>query len=150
VGTKTNTNAVYSANAARRMDEPDDARARRQPYPVATMNGGALTREAEIRSAVKPQRLVGSPRPARSPTTARAQTGRRRTQDLRRWERRESRQVPMGVVIRPYQASLLSPGADNHSDRGVRSIVPVEKRRLAGKVEAAGIEPRNTPAAKRA
>jgi hypothetical protein len=57
VGTKTNTNAVYnSADAARRMYEPD-----RQPYPVATMNTGAVTREAEIRSTVKPQRLVGSP-----------------------------------------------------------------------------------------
>ena len=57
MGTKTNTNAVYnSANAARRMYEPDG-----QPYPVATMNGGAVTREAEIRSTVKPQRLVGSP-----------------------------------------------------------------------------------------
>ena len=45
-------------------------------------------------------------------------------------------------------ASVLSPDADNHSDRGAsRSIVPIEKHRLAGKVEAAGIEPAQLPAA---
>ena len=56
MGTKTNTNAVYNgANAARRMYEPNG-----QPYPVATMNSGAVTREAEIRSTVKPQGIVGS------------------------------------------------------------------------------------------
>jgi hypothetical protein len=39
-------------------------------------------------------------------------------------------------------AQASSQGADNHSDRSAfRSIVPIEKRRLAGKVEAAGIEP---------
>jgi hypothetical protein len=57
MGTKTNTYAVCdSADAARRMYDPDG-----QSYPVAAMNSGAVTSEAEIRSTVKPQRLVGSP-----------------------------------------------------------------------------------------
>jgi hypothetical protein len=44
-------------------------------------------------------------------------------------------------------ASLLSPDADNHSDRSAfRPIVPIEKRQLAGKVEAAGIEPASAAA----
>jgi hypothetical protein len=39
------------------------------------------------------------------------------------------------------------PGADNHSDRTAsRPIVPIEKRRFAGKVEAAGIEPASAAA----
>jgi hypothetical protein len=59
VGTKTNTNAVYNgADAARRMYEPDG-----HSYPVAAMNGGAVTRKAEIRSPVNPQPLVRSPTP---------------------------------------------------------------------------------------
>jgi len=44
-------------------------------------------------------------------------------------------------------ASVLSPDADNRSDRGAfRSTVPIEKRLLAGKVEAAGIEPASAAA----
>jgi hypothetical protein len=40
------------------------------------------------------------------------------------------------------QIGVVSGDADNHSARGAfRSIVPIEKRRFAGKVEAAGIEP---------
>jgi hypothetical protein len=50
MGTKTNTNAVYdSANAARGTHEPDG-----HPYPVASLNSGAVTSEAEIRSTMKP------------------------------------------------------------------------------------------------
>jgi hypothetical protein len=39
-------------------------------------------------------------------------------------------------------AGVLSPDADNYSYQGAsRSTVPIEKRLIAGKVEAAGIEP---------